>query len=240
MPDNFRGQKFSSLRKDCLKKGELFQDPEFPPTNKSLFYSKQDKDIEWKRPKELCKVPKLVVEGVTCDDLNEGELGNTWFVSACSSLAQEPKMWAKVIPDVKDQEWTDDDGKYAGIFHFQFWRYGRWLDVVIDDLLPTKNGKLIFCHSKSRNEFWSALLEKAYAKLYGDYESLSAGFTADALVDFTGGIAEKIILKDAGLTDKEKNYKFFTDLRVAVENKSLVNCYIQVSQRLISFSKVDT
>jgi hypothetical protein len=45
---------------------------------------------------ELCKVPKLVVEGVTCDDLNEGELGNTWFVSACSSLAQEPKMWAKV------------------------------------------------------------------------------------------------------------------------------------------------
>ena len=45
---------------------------------------------------ELCKVPKLVVEGVSCDDLHQGELGNCWFVSACSSLAQEPKLWQKV------------------------------------------------------------------------------------------------------------------------------------------------
>ena len=41
-------------------------------------------------------MPKLVVGGVSCDDLNEGELGNTWFVSACSSLALEPKLWARV------------------------------------------------------------------------------------------------------------------------------------------------
>ncbi len=45
---------------------------------------------------ELCKVPKLVVEGVSCDDLNEGELGNTWFVSACSALAQDNRLWVKV------------------------------------------------------------------------------------------------------------------------------------------------
>ncbi|KAK2149572.1 hypothetical protein LSH36_446g02083 [Paralvinella palmiformis] len=230
MPDYIKGQKYGALKKDCLKRGELFKDPEFPPNNKSLFYSKQDRDIEWKRPKELCKVPKLVVAGVSCDDLNEGELGNTWFVSACSSLAMEPKMWAKVIPNVKEQEWLDDETKYAGIFHFQFWRYGRWLDVVIDDLLPTKNDKLVFCHSQSRNEFWSALLEKAYAKLYGDYESLSAGFTADALVDFTGGVAEKCVVKSMDLDDEKKYYKFFEDLKVAVENKSLVNVYVDCSK----------
>ncbi len=45
---------------------------------------------------ELCKVPRLIVEGVTCDDLCEGELGNSWFVSACSALAKEPKLWHKV------------------------------------------------------------------------------------------------------------------------------------------------
>ncbi|KAK7489937.1 hypothetical protein BaRGS_00018802 [Batillaria attramentaria] len=193
MPRSFRGQDYGSLKKDCLKKGVLFEDMEFPANSKSLFFSKVDNEIEWMRPKELCKVPRLVVEGVSCDDLNPGELGNSWFVTACASLAQEKKIWMKVVPNHKEQEW-DDKNQYAGIFKFSFWRFGDWVDVVIDDRLPTRDGKLIFCHSKSRNEFWSALLEKAYAKLYGDYESLRYGFAADALVDFTGGVAEKLEL----------------------------------------------
>ena len=52
----------------------------------------------------------------------------------------------------------------SGVFRFQFWQYGRWIEVLVDDRLPTVNGRLIYMHSDNKNEFWTALVGKAYAK----------------------------------------------------------------------------
>ena len=44
--------------------------------------------------------------------------------------------------------------------------------VVIDDILPTINGELIYMKAGDEAEFWSPLLEKAYAKFHGSYKGI--------------------------------------------------------------------
>lgn len=45
---------------------------------------------------ELCEDPHLFVDGISAHDLHQGQLGNCWFVAACSSLASRESLWQKV------------------------------------------------------------------------------------------------------------------------------------------------
>ncbi|XP_060778627.1 calpain-2 catalytic subunit-like isoform X2 [Neoarius graeffei] len=134
--------------------------------------------------------PHLVVGGKSRFDFSQGELGNCWFLAAIGAITFQQDIMDEIIPE--GQCFSRD---YTGIFHFRFWRFGKWLDVVVDDKLPTIDGQLIFVHCKTRNEFWPALLEKAYAKVCGSYADLHGGVISEALCDFTGGVHTTIRLK---------------------------------------------
>ncbi|POI33827.1 hypothetical protein CIB84_002421 [Bambusicola thoracicus] len=207
---------YEELHKKCLENNILYEDPDFPPNETSLFYSqKVPIKFEWKRPREICENPRFIIGGANRTDICQGELGDCWFLAAIACLTLNKKLLCRVIPH--DQSFIQN---YAGIFHFQlssqaspslhtvnpdiflfafiqFWRYGDWVDVIIDDCLPTYNNQLVFTKSSQRNEFWSALLEKAYAKLHGSYEALKGGNTTEAMEDFTGGVTEFYEIKDA-------------------------------------------
>uniref|UniRef100_A0A4X2M0R5 Calpain 6 n=1 Tax=Vombatus ursinus TaxID=29139 RepID=A0A4X2M0R5_VOMUR len=225
----FKGQKYHELKQACLREHRLFEDPEFLAGNESLFFSRRlPGPVEWKRPKDICDNPHLFVGGISSHDLHQGKLGNCWFVAACSCLALQECLWKKVIPKAKEQDWDcRRPEKHAGIFHFRFWSFGDWTDVVIDDRLPTINGELIFCHSNVPNEFWSALLEKAYAKLVGCYEALDGGNTADAMTDFTGAVSESIDLRKGNYGKfLLEQTKLFEDLLKAHDRGGLISCSI--------------
>ncbi|NXP33418.1 CAN5 protein, partial [Leiothrix lutea] len=228
----FRDQRYQELKEQCLQQGILFEDPEFPASDESLYYDSADKvKVEWKRPKDLCEDPHLLVDGMSSHDFHQGKLGNCWFVAACSCLALRKSLWQQVIPDSKEQEWDPKNSrKYAGIFRFRFWRFGAWTEVVVDDLLPTENGELIYCHSNVRNEFWSALLEKAYAKLAGSYQALDGGSAAEALVDFTGAVAESINLAEGKYGEViYEQMKLFEDLMKVHKRGGFISCFISES-----------
>ncbi|XP_031707097.1 calpain-5 [Anarrhichthys ocellatus] len=232
--NHFQGQSFHKLRRSCLRRGALFKDPLFPANAQSLFYKREPPPgLTWKRPMEICKDPRLFVDGISTRDLHQGSLGNCWMVAAISCLASEPSLWKKVIPDHVGQEWNPKHSDlYAGIFHFRFWRLGRWTDVVVDDRLPVSaDGVLLFCRSATPREFWSALLEKAYAKLNGCYEALEGGNTTEALIDFTGGVSEPLSLDREALSlHSDQRRAFFQTLAQAHERKALITCSIRPAE----------
>ncbi|XP_009870041.1 PREDICTED: calpain-9 isoform X2 [Apaloderma vittatum] len=225
-PTHSSGQAYGELKQECLRRGILFEDPDFPACDSSLFFSeKPPVPFIWKRPGDIVKDPKFIIGGATRTDICQGDLGDCWLLAAIASLTLNEKTLARVVP--LDQNFGPD---YAGIFHFQFWQHNEWLDVVIDDRLPTFKGRLVFLHSAEHNEFWSALLEKAYAKLNGSYEALKGGSTIEAMEDFTGGVGETYEVKKAP-------DNFYEILQKALKRCSMVGCSIDTSSAAESEAK---
>ena len=47
----YKNQRYAELKRDCIRDKTLFEDPEFPATNASLFFRKPPPGVvEWKRP----------------------------------------------------------------------------------------------------------------------------------------------------------------------------------------------
>uniref|UniRef100_F6VYM2 Calpain 13 n=1 Tax=Monodelphis domestica TaxID=13616 RepID=F6VYM2_MONDO len=218
----FQNQDFTSLRDHYLRNGMLFEDDMFPADDSAIGHKLlREKNLSspiWYRPKELSEIesPHFILDGISKFDIQQGITGDCWFLAALGSLTQRPKLLAKIIPP--NQSFKQG---YAGIFHFQFWQCGQWVDVVVDDRLPVKPYWYLFVHPRGgNNEFWPCLLEKAYAKLHGSYSNLHSGSLADSLVELTGWIVTAIDLKKADLN-------MVQNLKVAEQCGSIITCGIE-------------
>ena len=70
---------------------------------------------------------------------------------------------------------------------------GKWRAIDIDDYFPFENNGPAFSQTRS-NELWVLILEKAWAKIYGSYKQIEAGYPEEALHDLTGAPVKKIYL----------------------------------------------
>lgn len=214
---------YEDMLEHCQNKKVKYTDDSFPPNKKSLINDWNDdaEDIQekvpewseftWIRASEIEELNddegKLAVfqDDVTPSDIKQGLLGDCYFLSILSALAEVPDRITKLF--ITDR--FSEDGLYAVVVK----KNGETKEVVIDDYFPCQDGEP--CFSKANgNELWVLILEKVWAKLHGSYERIEAGHAHNVMADLTGAPSFDIDIDDYGedelwerlVVSENKNY----------------------------------
>eukprot|EP01102_Stenamoeba_stenopodia_P011225 TRINITY_DN3431_c0_g1_i1.p1 TRINITY_DN3431_c0_g1~~TRINITY_DN3431_c0_g1_i1.p1 ORF type:complete len:1206 (+),score=321.89 TRINITY_DN3431_c0_g1_i1:183-3800(+) len=207
---------------ECRSAKKKWEDPAFPPTPASLFPHNPNMSkpvTRWRRPEEFCANPQLFVDGVEEGDVCQGALGNCWFISALSILAAcEGNMINTIVTASYPAE---------GVYQCRFFKDGEWRLVTIDDRIPCgTSGKPFFASCKDPNEIWVMIVEKAYAKLHGNYGACEAGDVNEGLVDLTGEASEHILLTNDKTATCKKDITLWNRLVDNIKESYLMGCSI--------------
>lgn len=220
--------------------GELFEDPEFLPDDNSLYkdptnppdYAKDAPFVEWKRPQEIASKPQFVVDDMTPGDIIQGVVGDCWLLGSFCCLATRVELLNNLIVY---------NGMEYGVVVLQFFKNGEWKPVVVDTRLPydSKAKKLLYARCERNDEFWICFLEKAYAKLYKCYQELDGGKMQEGLVDLTGGITEKINVKDVvgeGPIQPARTLELWKAMKQSFQLGYLMGCSLNDKNAKVSMS----
>lgn len=197
--------------------GIHFIDHEFPANKQSIFIKKSilplSKAIHssglnrakiWLRPdeikfsKEERHIPISLYENCSPKDVVQGGVGSCWFISALSVIAERTDLLSNIL--------ITKFYNPKGLHQIRLCKRGQWLIVNIDDYLPCdRRGKIIFAYAR-RRQFWVSFIEKALAKLYGNYESIASGACVEGLQTLTGEPCEIVYLENTKANFDDPKY----------------------------------
>ncbi|KAF4471521.1 hypothetical protein FALBO_1564 [Fusarium albosuccineum] len=173
------------------------------------------------------KRPRFTIDGFSNSGIKQGKGGNCWWLAALGTIAHRQDIMERICVA------RDED---AGVYGFVFYRDGGYVSTVVDDNVylaeedysgsaygstrkranrhrshkQSGSNALFFARCGNPNETWLPLLEKAYAKIHGDYQALDGGWAGTAIEDLTGGITSTIACK--AVLDKERLWREMLDL----------------------------
>ena len=131
----------------------------------------------------MSKEPLLFAD-VECADASQGHLGDCWLISAIAGLA-EFKGFLKQLFITKE---IVEEGKYQVRLYDP--ELEDWRVIEIDDYLPCKSSykdELLPCFAHVPDGLMTvALLEKAFAKMFGTYLALESNKMTRAWYHMTG------------------------------------------------------
>eukprot|EP00939_MAST-03C_sp_MAST-3C-sp1_P005232 g5232.t1 len=185
------------IEKICEAKGTTFVDSTFPPNARSIVGKWASKPnarrlagrvTQWLRPSKMRSpshgsVPKesewAVFRGdPRASDVNQGELGDCWFLSSLAVLAAYPELIRRLLV-------TTGKSRH-GVYAVRLCLGGGWKTLLVDDYFPCDSYGFAVFQQPQRQALWVALIEKAFAKSFGSYAAIDGGQTAEALACLTG------------------------------------------------------
>jgi len=118
---------------------------------------------------------KYISNDVDFKDMKQGFLGDCYLLAALVSIA-EPR------PDIITNMFSAGElleGK-TPVYTVKFMINGRETKVAVNDMVPARKGQYSpwFASGKDGAR-WPAIIEKAYAKLFGGYKALEGGIGGD-------------------------------------------------------------
>ena len=169
--------------KSTLKSYKVPSLPSFLSKDKKKFlsqYALQNKDrYSWKRLSEILNLKDLNIfqnNKTSINDVQQGELGDCYFLSVLSALSENPERIKKLIPKSKISD--------KGIYECNVFLHGYEIPIVIDDYFPViekEDNNIAFAGINPESKsIWPILLEKVWAKCNLSYEDIINGNSADA------------------------------------------------------------
>ena len=169
--------------KSSLKSYKVPSLPSFLSKDKKKFlsqYALQNKDrYSWKRLSEILNLKDLNIfqnNKTSINDVQQGELGDCYFLSVLSALSENPERIKKLIPKSKISD--------KGIYECNVFLHGYEIPIVIDDYFPVienEDNNIAFAGiNQESKSIWPLLLEKVWAKCNLSYEDIINGNSADA------------------------------------------------------------
>lgn len=82
---------------------DKFTDAEFYPDTDALYWADMGEhlggteELQWRRAKDAFPNMSFLGNGLSPDDINQGGLGDCWFLAAASSVAEKPGRLEKVF-----------------------------------------------------------------------------------------------------------------------------------------------
>lgn len=182
------------------------------PNDKSIFGSKPDpfnldSIVQWRRPVEFIDQGNdlaVFKESIEPTDIKQGQLENGWMLNALSQIAEKPELIDRLFITKNYQK--------NGVYRVKICKNGEWITVTVDDYFPCYPMSGPMFSRSHGNELWVLILEKAYAKIHGNYFSIKNGQSVDALSDFTGCPTETIIFdKNSDLASNNGLWELLKD-----------------------------